>query len=238
MAGSPPADAADHRTRRSDAFDWVILDTPPVALLPDANLLAAMVDAAVLVVSAPARRRTPWSSAPSRPSAATGSSASCSIASTDRSALDDYYDYYEYNAPRRRLTRRRSRCRRLKPEHADPMHRDRARFVLVVCRDGADRGAVAVAAYVRLGDWMWDVHDATSTAFCEGAARRGRLPDLPVLRRSVRLRRSSDRARTVRAHCPGARRASFILAAIYYWFPCSMIGRGVFLIAARSGHRR
>ena len=33
-------------------FDWVIIDTPPVGLLPDANLLAAMVDGAVLVVKA------------------------------------------------------------------------------------------------------------------------------------------------------------------------------------------
>jgi protein-tyrosine kinase len=35
-----------------ERFDWVVIDTPPVALLPDANLLAAMVDAALLVVSA------------------------------------------------------------------------------------------------------------------------------------------------------------------------------------------
>jgi capsular exopolysaccharide synthesis family protein len=33
-------------------FDWVIVDTPPVGLLPDANLLAGMVDAAILVVAA------------------------------------------------------------------------------------------------------------------------------------------------------------------------------------------
>lgn len=33
-------------------FDWVILDTPPVGILTDANLLAAMVDAALLVVRA------------------------------------------------------------------------------------------------------------------------------------------------------------------------------------------
>ena len=33
-------------------FDWVVLDTPPVGLLPDANLLGAMVDAVVLVVRA------------------------------------------------------------------------------------------------------------------------------------------------------------------------------------------
>jgi len=33
-------------------FDWVIIDTPPVVLLPDANLLAAMVDGAILVIGA------------------------------------------------------------------------------------------------------------------------------------------------------------------------------------------
>jgi hypothetical protein len=31
--------------------------------------------------------------------------------------------------------------------------------------------------------------------------------------------------------------ASFILAAVYFWFPSLMIGRGVFLIAARIRHR-
>jgi capsular exopolysaccharide synthesis family protein len=35
-----------------EAFDWVIIDTPPVGMLTDANLLASMVDGAVLVVSA------------------------------------------------------------------------------------------------------------------------------------------------------------------------------------------
>jgi capsular exopolysaccharide synthesis family protein len=33
-------------------FDWVILDTPPVMLLPDAHLLASMVDGVVLVIRA------------------------------------------------------------------------------------------------------------------------------------------------------------------------------------------
>jgi capsular exopolysaccharide synthesis family protein len=36
----------------TQTFDWVIVDTPPVALLPDANLLAAMIDTALLVVGA------------------------------------------------------------------------------------------------------------------------------------------------------------------------------------------
>lgn len=39
-------------TEGAAQFDWVIVDTPPVALLPDANLLAAMIDTALLVVSA------------------------------------------------------------------------------------------------------------------------------------------------------------------------------------------
>lgn len=41
-----------------DAFDWVVIDTPPIGLLADANLLASMVDATVLVVKAGA---TPFS---------------------------------------------------------------------------------------------------------------------------------------------------------------------------------
>lgn len=35
-----------------ETFSWVVLDTPPIGLLTDANLLATMVDGAVLVVKA------------------------------------------------------------------------------------------------------------------------------------------------------------------------------------------
>jgi protein-tyrosine kinase len=34
------------------SFDWVIIDTPPVGILADANLLGSIVDAAILVVRA------------------------------------------------------------------------------------------------------------------------------------------------------------------------------------------
>src|SRR5215218_3248935 len=34
------------------AFDWVIIDTPPVLVLPDAGLLMGLVDCAVFVVGA------------------------------------------------------------------------------------------------------------------------------------------------------------------------------------------
>jgi capsular exopolysaccharide synthesis family protein len=40
-----------------ESFDWVFIDTPPVGLLSDANLLAAMVDATVLIIRAD---RTPY----------------------------------------------------------------------------------------------------------------------------------------------------------------------------------
>jgi protein-tyrosine kinase len=53
----PMAGLTSERMRKlieeaKEAFDWVIIDTPPIVLLPDANLLASMVDAAVLVVRA------------------------------------------------------------------------------------------------------------------------------------------------------------------------------------------
>jgi capsular exopolysaccharide synthesis family protein len=60
-AGRPTSDPIAHltspRMRRlldeaRNFFDWIILDTPPVALLPDANLLSSIVDGAVLVVKA------------------------------------------------------------------------------------------------------------------------------------------------------------------------------------------
>lgn len=39
------------------SFDWVIVDTPPIAILSDANLLASMIDTTLIVVSA---RSTPY----------------------------------------------------------------------------------------------------------------------------------------------------------------------------------
>jgi len=60
-AGRPDADpmaglVSDTMNRilidATQAFDWVVVDTPPVALLPDANLLAAMIDTALLVIGA------------------------------------------------------------------------------------------------------------------------------------------------------------------------------------------
>nr|MDQ3524548.1 CpsD/CapB family tyrosine-protein kinase [Chloroflexota bacterium] len=56
-SSDPIAGLTSDRMRRlleeaRNGFDWILIDTPPVALLPDANLLASMVDGAVLVVKA------------------------------------------------------------------------------------------------------------------------------------------------------------------------------------------
>lgn len=60
-AGRPSADpmaglTSDRMHRllqeAKETFDWVIVDTPPLVLLPDAHLLASMVDGAVLVIRA------------------------------------------------------------------------------------------------------------------------------------------------------------------------------------------
>jgi capsular exopolysaccharide synthesis family protein len=60
-AGQPDSDPtsrlASDRVRRvlmeaAAQFDWVIVDTPPVGTVPDANLLATMADAVVLVIQA------------------------------------------------------------------------------------------------------------------------------------------------------------------------------------------
>jgi capsular exopolysaccharide synthesis family protein len=60
-AGRPSADPMEALTssrmlkildEAATVFDWIIIDTPPIGLLTDANLLAAMVDGAVFVVAA------------------------------------------------------------------------------------------------------------------------------------------------------------------------------------------
>lgn len=60
-AGRPTPDpmqslTSDRMTRivreAAERFDWVVIDSPPVAMMPDASLLASMVDAVLLVVGA------------------------------------------------------------------------------------------------------------------------------------------------------------------------------------------
>lgn len=85
-------------------FDWVIIDTPPVGLLTDANLLAQMVDLALLVVRA---ESTPYDLV-KRASDAVGRHRIAGVvlnqvSSSALSHSDRYADYYHsYSTPRER----------------------------------------------------------------------------------------------------------------------------------------
>lgn len=89
-----------------ERFDWVILDTPPVGLLSDARLLAAMADVAVLVVGAGS---TPCA-AVQRALDALGREIVLGVVlnrADESVAGGDYYDYYGYyGSPGRSETKR------------------------------------------------------------------------------------------------------------------------------------
>lgn len=103
--------------------------------------------------------------------------------------------------------------------------------VLVAAETLLILGAVAVAAYLRLGEWMWVVmteehglYKALIVAFvCQLCLY---YTDLYDFRQIVDRRDLFGRI----AQALGA--AALILAAVYFWFPAMMIGRGVFMIAA------
>jgi protein-tyrosine kinase len=84
-------------------FDWVVIDTPPVALMPDANLLAGMIDSALLVVNA---GRTPYPLV-KRAIDAIGAARILGVVlnraeQRDLAGGEGYYGYYysHYEAPR------------------------------------------------------------------------------------------------------------------------------------------
>jgi capsular exopolysaccharide synthesis family protein len=89
-------------TEARGLFDWVFIDTPPVGLLSDANLLAAMVDAALLVIRAD---RTPHALV-QRAIEAIGRERILGtvLNQSTAQARGTYYEYYHYyQAPRGEL---------------------------------------------------------------------------------------------------------------------------------------
>jgi receptor protein-tyrosine kinase len=78
----------------ADQFDWVVVDTPPVALMPDANLLAGMIDSALLVISA---STTPYPLV-QRAAAAIGANRILGVVlnRADHAAESQDYGYYGY----------------------------------------------------------------------------------------------------------------------------------------------
>ena len=100
-SSDPMAGLTSERMRRlldeaKQSFDWVILDTPPVMLLPDAHLLASMVEGAVLVVRAGS---TPHEMV-KRSAEAIGRSRILGVVLNRAEAQgrhDDHYQYYGYS---------------------------------------------------------------------------------------------------------------------------------------------
>jgi sugar transferase (PEP-CTERM system associated) len=104
-------------------------------------------------------------------------------------------------------------------------------FLLVGAESLLIVAAIGVAAYVRLGDWMWVVmaeeHGVPKALLLAGVCQTCLYyADL------YEIRRVSDRGELFVRIIQALGGASFILAAVYFWFPATMIGRGVFLIAA------
>src|SRR5262245_29704122 len=92
-------------------------------------------------------------------------------------------------------------------------------------------GAVAIAAYVRLGAATWDVLLSESGVFKTLLVAFVSQVCLYYVD-LYDLRIASDRRELFIRMIQALVSASFILAALYFWFPPLIIGRGVFFIAA------
>jgi sugar transferase (PEP-CTERM system associated) len=107
----------------------------------------------------------------------------------------------------------------------------RRALVLVVAETGLIVAAVWLAAYVRFGGWVWEVmadengmaKSVLIAAVCQMCLYYADLYD---------FRRIADRRELIVRIIQALGGASFVLAAVYYWFPATMIGRGVFFMAA------
>jgi capsular exopolysaccharide synthesis family protein len=97
----PMAGLTSDRMRRlideaREAFDWVIIDTPPTVLLSDAHLLASMVDGTILVIRA---NETPFDLV-KRATEAIGRSRILGVVLNGAELLhpSQYYNYYGYKS--------------------------------------------------------------------------------------------------------------------------------------------
>ena len=107
----------------------------------------------------------------------------------------------------------------------------RRALLLVVAESALIVAAVWLAAYVRFGRWMWEVMADENgmrkavliAAVCQLCLYYSDLYD---------FRRIADRKELLVRIIQALGGASFVLAAVYFWFPATMIGRGVFFLAA------
>jgi sugar transferase (PEP-CTERM system associated) len=112
------------------------------------------------------------------------------------------------------------------------MYRFRLRSVtLVGCETLLILAAVGAGAYLRLGDWAWIIvaeeHGVAKT-FLVAAVTQTCLYYADL----YDMRRMADRHELFIRLAQALAAASFLLAALYYWFPGLVIGRGVFAIAS------
>jgi len=104
-------------------------------------------------------------------------------------------------------------------------------FVLVGAESAMILTAIGFAAHLRLGERIWEVTASGQTllkallitAVCQVCLYYAELYE---------LRKLTDRRELFVRILHALAAASFLLAAIYFWFPTTIIGRGVFLIAA------
>jgi len=112
------------------------------------------------------------------------------------------------------------------------LHRLTTRVMaLVVLETMLITGAIAVAAYVRLGESGWDLLVTEDglwkmllvAAVCQTCLYYADLYNLRLV---------SDRRELFIGIVQALGSAAFILATLYFWFPSLIIGRGVFMVAA------
>jgi hypothetical protein len=107
----------------------------------------------------------------------------------------------------------------------------RRAVVLIAAESALIVSAVWLAAYIRFGPWMVEVmRDENGmvkalliAGVCQACLYYADLYD---------FRRIGDRKELLIRILQALGAASFILAAVYFWFPAAMIGRGIFLIFA------
>src|SRR5262249_14648622 len=91
--------------------------------------------------------------------------------------------------------------------------------------------AVIVATYVRLGDGAWAVV-GDYTGMLKALLLAGVAQTCLYYSDLYDLRLVADKRELFTRMLQALGAASFILAAVYFWFPDAIIGRGVFVIAA------
>jgi len=91
--------------------------------------------------------------------------------------------------------------------------------------------AIGVAAYIRLGEWTWDVL-AHEHGFAKGLILAVVCQSCLYYGDLYNLREVTDRRDLVVRMLHALAAASFVLAVLYFWFPALMIGRGVFVYVA------